>query len=161
MINNFFFRITVTIIIFFILKIKNITSLPLLVAFLILSDTLDCGLYPGFINYKTYTYQKNDKIIDLLMYVFFIALFNNLFDMFTKKLLCILILFRIIGVIKFYSTGENKYLKYFPDFINSTLIAYAIYVHFSLTNNTYYIMIMIGMVIKIIFEIQHHDMTYN
>lgn len=157
MIKTFMFRIVISIIVFTILKIKNVTSLPLLIFLLFLSDSLDCVSSPFPIDCISFYYQKNGEVVDLLMYTFFVTLFSNLFDDLTKKLLYGFILFRAIGVWKFYVTNDTKYLKYFPDFINSTLIAYAIYKQFSLSRDTYYILIIIGMIVKIIFEYKFHD----
>lgn len=160
MINNFLFRIIITVVIFMIFKIKNVKSLPLLVIVLIITDSLDCGLYPGTMCKdigSTELYQKTDKVVDLLIYVFFIILFRDLFDPFTLKILFAFIAYRAVGVARFYVSGNTSFLKYFPDFINSTLIAYTIYKQFNLTRRTYYIMIIIGMVFKILFEIHHHN----
>lgn len=160
MFYNFLFRLIITVSVFIALKINNVTSLPLLVIILFLFDVLDCGLSPIPIDSKTYQYQKKDKVMDILMYAFFVTLFHDLFDAMTLKLLVGFIVIRAIGVFKFYSTGNTKYLKYFPDFINSTMIAYTIYVQFSLSRSTYYIMIIIGMIIKIFFEFKFHDRVY-
>ena len=157
LIQNFSLRLIVTVVVFTILKIKNVTNLPLLVGLLFVFDLLDCGLLSFFpSDCGTFEYQKTDKIIDLFIYILFFVLFKNLFDDFTKNILIGFILFRSIGVIKFYTTGNTIYLKLFPDFINSTLVAYVIYQYFSLSEHSYYVLIIIGMIIKILFEIKIH-----
>ena len=158
LIKNFSLRLIITIVVFSILKIKNVTNLPLLVGLLFVFDLLDCGLLSFFPNdCGTSEYQRWDKIIDLVVYILFFALFRNLFDDFTKNILIGFILFRLIGVIKFYTTGNTLYLKLFPDFINSTLAAYVIYQYFDLNTHSYYVLIIIGMIVKILFEMKIHS----
>lgn len=162
MIINFVFRLALTITIFIYLKIQNVQSLPLLVALLFIFDAVDCGrLSPFDADCKSYDYQIKDKIVDMFAYILFFTLFKNLFDDFTKKILFVFILYRVIGVIGFVLTKNTFYLKIFPDFVNSTLIAYIIYQYFNLERSTYYILIVVGMIFKIFFEQYLHGNTYH
>ena len=157
---NFIFRIILTIGVLAYLKKKNVTSLPLFIIVLFILDFSDSIIFAPS-DFDTYKYHKNDKVVDLLTYIYFYILFNNLFDDVTKKILIGFILLRSIGVIAFYATGNTKYIQYFPDFINSTLIVYAIYQYFSLTTQSYYIMIIISMIIKILIERKMHNKVYH
>lgn len=154
---NFAFRLIITIIIFTILKYSEITNLPLLISILFLSDALDCSLSPFQINCKTYDYQLGDKITDLIIYFVFLSMFGNLFNTSIRRMLMEFLIFRLIGVILYGYTNETKYIKAFPDFINSTLIALAISQY---TGWNYYTVIIAGMFIKVGFEQIHHHREY-
>lgn len=163
MISSSIFRLVLTILVFIVLKILGVKSLPLLIVLLFLFDALDCGRLSPFknIDCKSIDYQTSDKIVDITTYAIFIILFKDLFDKFTYYLLIVLILFRLVGIIGFVQTNNNSYLKMFPDFVNSTLIAYAIYQYFNLRRETYYILIILGMASKIAFEQWLHKQTYH
>lgn len=158
--KNFVFRLVITITVFLALRLLNFSNMIVLVALLFLFDSLDCGLSPFNIDCKTNYYQKNDKLVDMIIYVYFMILFGHLFDGFTQKLLWIMIGYRIIGVTAFYHTGNTLYLRLFPDFINSTMIAYIIYSYFRLSQSSYYLLIINGMIIKTLFEFYLHRAQY-
>jgi hypothetical protein len=161
MVINFIFRLLVSVVVFSYLKLIHFESLPILVILLLVFDELDCYLSPITVDCRSFSYQKNDKLIDLIVYCVFIIIFSNLFDETTKKILWAFILWRLIGVIIFYETDNVRYLKIFADFINSTIIAYVIYQSFGLSRNTYYLLIILGVIIKIIYEIIHHSKQYH
>ena len=167
MLYNFIFRMVITMIIFIGLKLKNFSSLPILIIILFVLDELDSN-FPtahGFLKYTktlTFEYQKYDKICDWLVYLVFLILFRNLFDNFTQKLLFFFLFWRLIGIIQFYRTGKTFYVKIFADFINSTLIAYAVYQYFSLKRSYYYLLIVLFMILKIGFEaVLHRRSNYE
>jgi len=160
-ISPFIYRIIIVTIFFGYLKLIHFESLPILVILLILSDPLDCRITLRSVDCKSLYYQKHDKMTDLICYIIFLTLFHNLFDCFTLQLLIGFTLYRAIGVYLFVKTSNCKYIQYFPDFINSTMVAYTLYRMFYLKRYTYYILIILGMVGKILFEIYHHSHKYN
>lgn len=158
--GNLIFRILVSVSVFYYLKLKHFESLPILIILLFVFDTLDCALAIFRVNCKSIEYQKIDKMCDLFIYFIFIIMFNNLFDEQTLKLLILFMLYRLIGVVKFVETGKSIYLNIYADFINSTLIAYAVYKAFNLSNRCYYVLIIFGMIIKLISEHIMHNRNY-
>lgn len=165
---NFVFRLILIIGVFIGLKLKNFVSLPILIVILFVSDSLDCHIpfFPslnGSIHFPTHNleYQVQDKICDWILYLVFLVLFRNLFDPFTQKLLFFFLFWRLIGVVGFSVTGQTSHIKIFSDFLNSTLIAYAIYQYFFLSRNWYYVLIIAGVIFKLIFEqIVHYRTNY-
>jgi len=155
---NFVFRLVITIIIFMILKYAEITNLPILISALFLSDALDCNLSPFQTNCKTHEYHLGDKITDLVIYFIFLTMFGNLFSTSIKRILMEFLIFRLVGVILYSYTNEIKYIKAFPDFVNSTLIALAISQY---TGLNYYTVIIVGMFTKVGFEQFHHHGEYS
>lgn len=157
---NFLYRIAITIAIFLLLKCLHMDSLFLLVVMLFILDEIDCRFNPISVNCASYLYEKGDKVTDIFVYCLFLLFFRDKFDSFTQKLLIFFILFRFIGVYKFCVTGKNSYLMMFPDFVNSTIYAYAIYYYLGLQTRDYYLLIVLGMVIKMIFEHYMHIRNY-
>lgn len=93
---------------------------------------------------KTFYYQLNDKIVDLLSYllVFTLIPINNI--------LLLLIIYRLIGVILFGITGLSIYLVIFFDFIKE----YLLYIYLFKNNNSYIYLFIVG---KILIEYIHHN----
>jgi len=116
-------------------------------------DSLDCKIYKLFTKYNcsTIRYQKEDKIIDLFTYALVIGiLWKNLNNLMKVSLLTSLV-YRSVGVYKFYKNGDIKTLHRFPDFMNGIMVAYLLS-----TPNTLGLLILMSLVIKTIFERVHH-----
>jgi hypothetical protein len=141
-------RILITVVWFSLFN--NDISLLLLVISLIFLDSLDGGKYRG----TTFEYQKYDKIVDLLSYIIFLAFFKNRFDIKTFNILIISLIWRTIGVIKFYETNDNKYLHYHMDVFKEIVFLYLLIPEY---NPLEVILIIIG---KWIFEKYHHNKKY-
>jgi len=135
---------------FFALVDPNI-SLLLFIAALIVLDSLDGGRYRG----KGFNYQKNDKIVDIMSYIIFLIFLKNRFDNKTMTILILSLIWRSIGVIKFYETNDNKYLHYHMDIFKEIVLLYALIPNYNLLG---IIAVIIG---KGLFEQYHHNTIYQ
>jgi hypothetical protein len=127
-----------------------------------LLDTTDCFWYRKIVDkdfdcsYKSKSYQKADKIVDLMTYVAIVTVFYDYFDKYTLNILVAMLLYRFVGVLLFIKTDDKKYLKIFFDGINSTLIVYYLSTVNGTVSKNYNLFLLLGFVIKIIFETVHH-----
>lgn len=118
-------------------------------------------LYDVFRNKKctnNFTYQKYDKIADIIFYTLVIGLGN--FDSKTKKILSALTLYRAIGVYKFYNNSNTKLWNY-VDGINSTILVSFLANKYPIIKNNYYLSILAGILVKYKYETIHNNMIYN
>jgi hypothetical protein len=107
---------------------------------------------------KTVDYHRYDKIADIISYVIFLLMYRHMIDGRIIQLLWAFVVYRLIGVIKFYNEYDTKYLKLFPDFINSTLVIYAMSKYIDINTDVF---IPIGCIYKILFEQRMHNQQYN
>lgn len=156
-------RILLTLIILPVFYYQKCMNVFILVLLLWILDVLDCNsLLQSDSSYcKTYEYQKNDKVIDLLSYIYAVLLFNYLFDDQTIVLLILFICWRGIGVYNYYFNNNNGYIYYYPDFINITMLIYFLSTQSKIIKHNYYIVLFIGMCLKIGFERIYHIYTYK
>ena len=108
---------------------------------------------------KSYDYQRNDKLGDLITYILVIIL--NEFTNENKFILTILTCWRAIGVYKFYNYNDNTILYNYPDTINSTILVAYLADKFPIIKENYYISILVGMLFKYKFERFHHKIKYT
>lgn len=106
---------------------KNLLYLVIILIFLDLIDSSFLHAIGKFRSLKNdEIYQKKDKLIDLLQYVFFIAIVKEI-DEVLYSYLIIFFMWRLIGVILYKNSkfGEGgKYLFVFFDFIKEMTILY-------------------------------------
>jgi hypothetical protein len=101
---------------------------------------------------KTFYYQINDKIVDMLSYLllYFIIPIN--------PLLQILIIYRLIGIILFGITKQSIYLIIFFDLIKE----YLLYFYLFGNNNIYLPILIVGkIIIEYILHTKINKLNYN
>ena len=151
------FRIILTIIVLIFFKI------PLYAKILIIMiiDNLDCPLIFNieWVSCKKELYQKTDKITDticffiLLLYILKIRPFSTNYII----LICILFIYRIIGVILFLLKNNRKFLFYFPNMFEAITFVLALFKHFSfLKKYMLKYLITLVVILKITLEYFHH-----
>ena len=113
----------------------------------VLLDLIDCTRFT-FGNCKTYEYKKHDKIADIITYIIVLYLYGYKYDKLILKLLWALVLYRLVGVIKFFYKNDNTILHKYFDGVNSTMLVSCY------TSNLFYIGL--GILAKIKFEKLHH-----
>jgi hypothetical protein len=146
--------------------INNFNAIHIFILILFI-DYID-GLYiKFFINKNIYQslsikeYQYPDKIVDVIIYLFVLIFFRNIFTDNTYLFLWILLLYRIIGVYYFINYSETKYLHYFVDGINITILIYGLSKIIPYISNNYELFVILGILIKIAFEyILHNKKSY-
>ena len=164
---NFVVRIVTTIAVFWLFKCLKITNLLVLVSSLFALDCTDCGLYNLFSKVFAYTpidpnsvpgYQIPDKIWDFVTYTAFLFFFGDIFDAYTRWLLYAFMALRFVGVVAFTKTGNAKYLVVFPDFVNSTMVAYLIkeWMNPGATVSSYSELVAMSMMAKVCIEYGMH-----
>lgn len=164
MLNNFLFRIVLTILIFYLFYLLNVESLLLLVLVIIILDTSDCGIWNLFnnsYNCKSFEYQKYDKIFDVATYIIFIIIFNKLFTSIELYILSCAIIWRAIGVAGFYYTNNNAYLMIFPDLVKELILIKYVRSKFELNIIQSGILISSVVFLKVIYEMTHHHSSYK
>ena len=126
-------------------------------------DELDCNFLKPFIshNCKTHEYQKYDKIADLITYLYIYILCFNKLKKQDKILMLTLILYRLIGVYKFFKINNNKILHIYIDAINTFLLIVYLTKKMSINNFEYIILNFISILFKKEFEKYHHNKVYN
>jgi len=146
-------RLLITILVFYNLKIHNTKKYILIIlpVILILLDSIDGNIIKynnKYCRYNTHTfsYQINDKIADLISYIFMLYLLPK------NTILNFFILYRIIGVILFYYTKNSQWLIIFFDFVKE----YLIYLYFFKDST---LMLIVMILLKIVFEFIFH--TYH
>jgi len=125
----------------------NNTNLYIKIIFFMLSDSLDCGIpkkiFTNWIDCKSNTYQKSDKITDMISYfIFLLYLKNNSnFNNQQIKIIQLLFFYRLIGFILFIKFNNRKNLFYFPNFFLEFSLIFSIINQFNLQkyNNILYI----------------------
>jgi len=134
--------------------------LAVVVAILVL-DELDCNLYlVEPVNCKTFEYQKNDKLADLLTYVLVLALFWTRFDAPTQVLLCALLAFRAFGAFKFWASNDNAYLHTYVDGVSMTILVAYLATRFAWVRRHYAASLLAGLAAKAVYERIHHSRRY-
>ena len=139
----FIFRILVTLI--YLLVVKKINCFTFFIV-IFLFDHLDCLSFDK--ECVTYEYQRYDKLADIITYILFLFFYGNIFNKKILKFLWILIIYRLIGVIKFFNNNDNTILHRYFDGVNSTVIISCF------TNNIIYILL--GLIFKYNWEKIHH-----
>lgn len=142
------FRILVSVIILFLIHIPLFYKIILI----IISDSLDCGipklLFDDWINPNTNLYQISDKVTDLCTY--FILLFYLFHIQYLNKkentILSVLLFYRCIGEILFFTTQERNYLLFFPNFFLETSLILTGKKYFQISDK-YTPFLIIGMVL--------------
>ena len=90
--------------------------------------------------FKTFHYQKYDKIVDIFSYILLLFIYPN------DRILLYFILYRLAGVILFSQTKNSTYLIIFFDFIKE----YILYKHFYKNYNKIHYYIIIKIIIEVI-----------
>jgi len=152
--NSILIRYIFTIFTFYI--ISNINAnykyiyliLPILLTLLDNVDNIFTFSYKNNACTKSYYYQYNDKLCDIISYLLLFVFFK------LDKSVLFFILYRIIGVILFYFTKNGIWLVIFFDFIKEYLIYMFIF------QNNYNYILPILILFKIIFEYYYHTI-YN
>ncbi len=125
---------------------RNLNCLQLFFSTILL-DLIDCNRFT-INNCKTHEYQKYDKLADILTYMLILYIYSSKFDKTILKILWTLVLYRLIGVVKFFSTNDNTILHRYFDGVNSTMLVSCY------TNSLFYIGV--GLLFKIRYEKLHH-----
>lgn len=137
------------------------TKIGIILMCIFILDQIDCLSFLFPCNCRTFNYQKKDKLLDIYTYIYVLIIFSNLFTSNTLILLWVFVLWRLIGVYKFYHTNENTHIHYHFDAINITIFVYFISLYFNITNDMQYSLLLIaGVIFKIIWEQKHHSTPY-
>jgi len=162
------FRLLITIIILLFTNFWKSNYLYLF-GLLIILDQIDCFISMALESKdiydfttkkcKSYEYQRNDKLADIITYL--LVIYLGEFDDQTKVIMSILSIWRLIGVYKFYNKNDNTILYNFPDGINSTILVTYLANKFPIIKDNYIISILIGILIKFRFERFHHNIKYQ
>lgn len=157
----FIIRIIISSAIFIYFK-HSINSIFIILILSVLFDYIDT--YPNIPNIisperftQTFTYQKYDKITDIIVYFVILYNYKHLFDKQTYNLLCTLLIYRIIGVYLFFIHNNTKYLHFFFDGVNVVMLVYYISLFNKSIKNNYILTIIISLIIKYKFEIKLHN----
>ena len=140
-------------------------KLPLYVIFviLLLGDSIDCfgGKISDYNYCKTHEYQKIDKIIDIVSYILFLIIIPDIPKIYLYAYISFL-LWRTIGVYRFYFNGNTDELHYFFDGINSTLLVQSLLQYKKIDTNAIVVLLVISSISKIFYERYHHRLKkYN
>lgn len=149
--NGILIRYIFTILTFYLLS-SNINSnykyiyliLPILLTLLDNVDNIFTFSYKNNICTKSYFYEYNDKICDVVSYLLSFGFFK------LDKSVLFFILYRIVGVMLFYLTKISIWLVIFFDFVKEYFIYMFIF------QNNYNFTLPIFILIKIIFEYYYH-----
>ena len=110
-----------------------------------ISDKVDCShlsfpyrgplLFKNTNICKTQYYQLYDKIVDTIVHFITLhyILTTNPFNKREQRILVRLLFFRLIGVVGFIFSANEKFLFYFPDYFREFTIFYAITKHFKIS----------------------------
>lgn len=161
MLKAHLFRIIMTTYILAIAKIYNLESVGILILIIFFTDGLDGSLYGYKTHSHTFEYQRYDKIIDLATYFAIWILFNHLFDTCTQWFILAAMMYRLVGVSKFYHSNDNQYLVYYPDLVNVIIITFYLSKRYHWPQKYYYHTIIILSVLKILYEKMIHDRNYQ
>ena len=154
-------RIIATLIILFILDIPIFMKVLLI----ILTDSLDCGLpdllFKDWIDCKSSTYQRSDKIMDLICSTLLLVyiLNNGGLSSNSNYLLILLFTYRLIGTYLFLIKNNRKYLFYFPNFFLEICLGLVVINHYPMLKNYKEIILITIVIYKIIAEYYLH--IYN
>ena len=164
MYKPFIFRIIFSTITLTIFQFYNIDLLTLIIAIFAL-DLLDGDIYKliswDFNFTRTHQYQRYDKLADLITYIAVLLLYSNLFTANTFLLLILLTLWRGIGVYKYFYNNNNSILIKYFDAVNAVMIIYYLSTVKNVIANNYNIFILLGIMLKYLFEIYHHRRIYS
>lgn len=159
---NFVLRLVVTLVLFAVTtKVTKVTPLLCIGAIgsLLVLDSIDCGLYKIIItnsyDCKTHSYQKYDKIVDLASYIVFLVYFKNQFDSVTMNILIGLLVWRAIGVVKFYYTNQNKHLHNYMDAFKEIALLAVLMPNYNIVH------VCIVVFLKQLYEKYHHTQIYK
>lgn len=152
--NGILIRYIITILVFYILSLKIDTYykyiyliLPILLTLFDNVDNIFTFSYKNNNCTKSYYYQYNDKICDIISYLLLFSFFK------LDNSILFFIFYRIIGVILFYFTKNTIWLVIFFDFVKEYLIYMFIF------QNNYNYILPILILFKIIFEYYFHNVT--
>lgn len=129
---------------------KKLSCLQLFLSTILL-DFIDCTRFT-FGNCDTYEYKKYDKIADVLTYMLILYLYGYKFDNTILKIIWTLVVYRLIGVVKFFNEDDISILHRYFDGVNSTILVSCY------TNSLFYVGV--GLLFKIQFEKWHHKKKY-
>jgi hypothetical protein len=140
-------------------------NLPMYIIFILLliGDSIDCygGKITDYSYCKTHEYQKIDKIIDIVSYILFLLINPGIPDIYMYTYISFL-LWRIIGVYRFYFNGNTDELHLFFDGINSTMLVQSLLQYKKTDKTTIIILLIISSISKIFYERYHHHLKkYN
>jgi len=154
-------RMVITLLTFGIFNFNILTLIIIIFAL----DFIDGDIYKliswDFNFTKTHEYQRYDKLADIITYIIAISLYHNLFDSNTLMLLIILIVWRSIGVWKYFYKNDNNILITHFDGINIVMIVYYLSTVNAVVKNNYSLSIVGGLIFKYLFEIFHHRRIYS
>jgi hypothetical protein len=110
---------------------------------------------------QTHEYQKMDKITDIVSYIIFLLINPGIPDIYMYTYLSFL-LWRIIGVYRFYFNGNTDELQLFFDGINSAILVQSLLQYKKTDKTTIIILLIISSISKIFYERYHHNLKkYN
>lgn len=160
----FIVRIVLSLIILTIVHVLSPDNLlyPIILTFVL--DYLDNPYHFVNVPYsgETFTYQKYDKVCDILTYGYIIFLYKDLMTAQFWNILVVLFTWRLIGVLLFFMTNQTQYLCIFFDGLNMSLILYYLMSDECKKNTQQLYMIMImGCIVKIFYEQLHHGNREN
>lgn len=153
-------RIIATIIILYTLNIPIYMKIILIM----LTDFIDCDIPRFIFGSKKWivcndsTYQKSDKITDIICYtlLLFYILNNGGMSANYNYLIIILYIYRLIGTFLFLIKNNRKYLFYFPNFFLEICLGLMVINHFPMFKKFKEIIILIIIIYKIILEYYLH-----
>lgn len=128
-----------------------------------LTDPLDGSLnIIKNISFTSYEYQSWDKILDFFTYLVIIFLIKPFYSKYIFNILIILLLWRGIGVFKFYNSNNIKDLWLHMDAINNTLVILYLSSIFPNIKQNLEVYIIIGILFKAYYErFIHHTKNYQ
>jgi hypothetical protein len=158
LIYSLLFRLLLTPILYY--GKNNILTMIIILIFL---DILDCNpliikmfskkeLITNEYCSKNRTYSILDKIIDIIQYIYAIYLLKNIITPSQFNIICIFLIFRIIGLVSYIFIQKSWLYIIFFDFIKEYLLL--IYLFGNKINNKIFI---ITIILKIIFEYYMHE----
>ena len=114
---------------------------------------------------KSKAYQSQDKVVDTLSYAALVLILRKQYTPVELYYLALFILWRGIGVYKFYSDGDSRHLIRHFDAVNSTMIAvYTLSLLYGDKRPLYLVIpsILAGAYAKHQYEIwHHHNVVYD
>lgn len=140
-----------------------ILPLPLTIRllFLYVLDNIDCNirikiLYP--IPCSSFKYQWNDKLIDILTYIVILCYLFNKFSHPANFVLLGMLLYRVIGIVKFWYNRNSLELVRYPDLFREFSLILAL-IHDKWLPNKIWLLVISAIIIAIIktkVEYLHH-----
>jgi hypothetical protein len=119
-------------------------------------DEIDGRLEP---HTNTHDYQRYDKLADWITYALLLLGFAHVYDTTTLALLVAALLWRAIGVWKYFCTDDRGLFRTYADFFNGIMGAHVASLYTSPSLYPYWTTL--GILVKLAFERHHHDATKN